>query len=376
MMSAPYGQMPQFGGVPGAMPMAPMGMAAAGGQATRHARRLYVGGAPPGTTEEHLRAFFQEQVERGTGDKGVHVVNVYLNHERRFAFVEFRSIPLATACLALDGVEMGGNQLRVRRPNDYNPAAVPPVSTPPIKLNLGKLDVVSNMVPDGPGKIFVGGLPYDLTETQVRELLEAFGKLKGLHLVSEPGMDHSKGYAFCEYADHSVTDVACQGLNGLAVGDKTLTVRRAMPRGGMGGGGGGMGGAASGSNMAPMMMGMHPALVPNPLAAYQPKRPQTPVIMLTNMVSASDVADDAEYADILDDVRQECAKFGNVRSVSIPRAGSAVGKVFVEFSSPEEGGVASKALAGRTFGPNTVGVEFIPPELYSARKFDEAATLA
>ena len=164
----------------------------------------------------------------------------------------------------------------------------------------------------------------------------------------------------------------------------------------MGGGGGGMGGAASGSNMAPMMMGMHPALVPNPLAAYQPKRPQTPVIMLTNMVSASDVADDAEYADILDDVRQECAKFGNVRSVSIPRAGSAVGKVrrascvpggdtlftlirlqvFVEFSSPEEGGVASKALAGRTFGPNTVGVEFIPPELYSARKFDEAATLA
>ena len=125
-----------------------MGMAAAGGQATRHARRLYVGGAPPGTTEEHLRAFFQEQVERGTGDKGVHVVNVYLNHERRFAFVEFRSIPLATACLALDGVEMGGNQLRVRRPNDYNPAAVPPVSTPPIKLNLGKLDVVSNMVPD------------------------------------------------------------------------------------------------------------------------------------------------------------------------------------------------------------------------------------
>ena len=39
------------------------------------------------------------------------------------------------------------------------------------------------------------------------------------------GATLSKGYAFCEYADLENTHVACQGLNGLQVGDKTLTVR-------------------------------------------------------------------------------------------------------------------------------------------------------
>jgi len=47
----------------------------------------------------------------------------------------------------------------------------------------------------------------------------------------------------------------------------------------------------------------------------------------------------------------------------------------VEFSLPEEAGVASKALAGQTFGGNTVGVEFAASELFSA-KFDEAAAPA
>ena len=38
---------------------------------------------------------------------------------------------------------------------------------------------------------------------------------------------NSKGYAFCVYQDLSVTDIACAALNGIKMGDKTLTVRRA-----------------------------------------------------------------------------------------------------------------------------------------------------
>lgn len=34
-------------------------------------------------------------------------------------------------------------------------------------------------------------------------------------------------YGFVVYADPSVTDIACQGLNGLKMGDRVLTVRRA-----------------------------------------------------------------------------------------------------------------------------------------------------
>ena len=34
-------------------------------------------------------------------------------------------------------------------------------------------------------------------------------------------------YGFVVYADPNVTDIACAGLNGLKMGDRTLTVRRA-----------------------------------------------------------------------------------------------------------------------------------------------------
>ncbi len=34
-------------------------------------------------------------------------------------------------------------------------------------------------------------------------------------------------YGFVVYADPAVTDIACAGLNGMRMGERTLTVRRA-----------------------------------------------------------------------------------------------------------------------------------------------------
>lgn len=75
-------------------------------QQTRHARRLYVGGIGD-ITEAELQQFFNETVSKilttplPPGTKPV--LSVYVNSERRFAFVEFISIELCTACMALDG---------------------------------------------------------------------------------------------------------------------------------------------------------------------------------------------------------------------------------------------------------------------------------
>lgn len=73
--------------------------------------------------------------------------------------------------------------------------------------------------------MFVGGLPYDLGEEDIKELLMAFGPLKSFHLPKEPSSNLSKGYAFCEYVDPATTNIACEGLNNLPIGDKVLTVR-------------------------------------------------------------------------------------------------------------------------------------------------------
>lgn len=121
--------------------------------------------------------------------------------------------------------------MKVRRPSDYNPslaAALGP-SQPNPNLNLGAVGLTPGSAGglEGPDRIFVGGLPYYFTEAQVRELLESFGPLRGFDLVKDRETGNSKGYAFCVYQDLSVTDIACAALNGIKMGDKTLTVRRA-----------------------------------------------------------------------------------------------------------------------------------------------------
>jgi splicing factor U2AF subunit len=68
--------------------------------------------------------------------------------------------------------------------------------------------LVSNIVLDSPYKIFIGGLPTHLTADQVKELLSSFGQLKAFNLVVDQNTGVSKGYAFCEYLDPSLTDQA------------------------------------------------------------------------------------------------------------------------------------------------------------------------
>lgn len=46
-----------------------------------------------------------------------------------------------------------------------------PRSGPIPKLNLSVLGIVSSTVPDSDNKVFIGGLPYNLTEDQVRRVL-------------------------------------------------------------------------------------------------------------------------------------------------------------------------------------------------------------
>ena len=55
----------------------------------------------------------------------------------------------------------------------------------------------------------------------------------------------------------------------------------------------------------------------------------TRVVVLTNMVTVSELEDDDEFDDIVADVREECTRFGVVKSVTIPRKGHGVGRVRV-----------------------------------------------
>jgi splicing factor U2AF subunit len=183
-------------------------------------------------SEVDISTYFNEVIARAIAPARLDappVLSVYINREKCFAFVELTSIELTTACCQLDGIQYSGCQppatLRIRRPNDYMPNSLPPNIPPPPVFNMAALGIISTTVADGPNKVFIGGLPYHLTEDNVKELLSAFGALKSFHLVKEAGASQSKGYGFCEYVDSKNTQQAVNGLNGMSIGDKTLTVR-------------------------------------------------------------------------------------------------------------------------------------------------------
>ncbi|XBI29545.1 hypothetical protein VPH35_053510 [Triticum aestivum] len=127
---------------PGMIPsMAPNINLPALGQVTTTARRVYVGGIPPIANEQTVAQFFNQvmaAIKGNTSGLGNAVVNVHLNNEKKFAFVEMRSVEEASNAMALDGIMFEGARVKVRRPTDYNPsqaAALGP-SQPNPNLNL------------------------------------------------------------------------------------------------------------------------------------------------------------------------------------------------------------------------------------------------
>lgn len=360
-------------------------LAAAANSIPKQARKIYAGNLPNIISEDEIGHFFTQVMLTACSNlqPGNPVVSVHLNLEKKFAFVEFRTPEEATAAIDLDGVAFKGSLLKVRRPSDYTPATnvLPPNLAP--RIDLSKLGVISTQVADGPNKVFCGGLPYDLNEEQIKELVSSFGKLKSFHLVRDKDSILSKGYCFFEYEDVNVTDVACQTLNDMTIGDRKLTVRRAQTKGNVPPMGlpTGMPFPPMGVPNAAASYGAVPALIPlsapsnfdistNPFE--NPHMLQTPsrILCLLSMVDPSELHDDQEYQDIMDDISDECSRFGRVLRVYIPRpspmgAPPGVGKVWVEFGSIDQCSVAKKNLEGRKFADRSVIASFYPESHYS-----------
>ncbi|KAL5204465.1 hypothetical protein ABZP36_009336 [Zizania latifolia] len=341
-------------------------------QATRHARRVYVGGLPP-TANEHTVAVFFNQVMAAIGGNtagpGDAVLNVYINHDKKFAFVEMRSVEEASNAMALDGIMLEGAPVKVRRPTDYNPslaAALGP-SQPNPNLNLAAVGLTPGSAGglEGPDRIFVGGLPYYFTEAQVRELLESFGPLRGFDLVKDRETGNSKGYAFCIYEDLKVTDIACAALNGVKMGDKTLTVRRAN-----------QGASQPRPEQENILLQAQQQVQMQRLMYQVGGALPTKVVCLTQVVSADELRDDEEYEDIVQDMREEGGKYGNLVKVVIPRPDpsgapvAGVGRVFLEFADTESSSKAKNGMHGRRFANNQVVAVFYAENKFAEGQYD------
>ncbi|KDQ26791.1 hypothetical protein PLEOSDRAFT_1066084 [Pleurotus ostreatus PC15] len=345
-------QIPPILGIPGLpppMPVQTFGMGiGVNPNLSRQSRRLYIGSITPDITEQNLADFFNSkmiEMSIGTGGPGNPVLAVQCNYEKNYAFVEFRSAEDATAAMAFDGIIFINGPLKIRRPKDYGGIDM---SSPSVHVP----GVVSTNVPDSINKVFVGGLPVYLNEEQVMELLKTFGELKAFNLVRENGSGPSKGFAFFEYVDPNVTDVAIQALNGMELGDRYLVVQRASV------------GAKPGTpGMIPNLPYDQFPEIPRPIMpAGESNGQDARILLMLNMVTSDDLIDDGEYGDLYEDVKEECSKFGPVEDLRIPRPikrdkadeAAGVGRVYVKYYDAESANKGLKSLAGRSFAGRSI----------------------
>lgn len=366
----------------GNVPIAP-------GQQTRHARRLYVGNLPARVDEEQIRRYFEDIVDKALTEPlpggGSPVLSVYLNRDRRFGFVEFATIELTTACMALDGIDFYGNLVRIRRPNDYAPESLPedtrdkaaPLNLQALsdKLRVPVQDIIATLP-----KLYIANIPPQMTEQALQEIFEPFGELQGVK-IGRDAMGQSKGIALVQYKDTSQHNAVVENMNGLEVGDMRLQVSHAsvpqqeeiLPTAGMGttAGSGSRGAAA-----AAALVGMNDTPANPPVGqghggaaavsalfgeSAQPQSQTsspTRVLKLGNMITEQDLSSEEEYRDIYEDIRAECAQYGKLNKLVLPREGPGKCSAFLEYSTPQEAQEARNNINGRTFGGQLVSADF------------------
>uniref|UniRef100_A0AAY4D9I7 RRM domain-containing protein n=1 Tax=Denticeps clupeoides TaxID=299321 RepID=A0AAY4D9I7_9TELE len=197
-------------------------------------RKLFIGGLSFETTDESLRAHFEQW---GTLTDCVVMRDSETKRSRGFGFVTYSSVKEVDAAMSA-------------RPHKVDGRAVEP------KRAVSREDSCKPGAHTAVKKIFVGGIKEDTEEHHLRDYFTQFGKIEAVNIMTEKNSDKRRGFAFITFDDHDAVDrIVIQKYH--TVNGHNCEVRKALsreemnrvgmnPRGGYGGGGPGYGGGNRG----------------------------------------------------------------------------------------------------------------------------------
>jgi RNA recognition motif-containing protein len=100
--------------------------------------------------------------------------------------------------------------------------------------------------------LFVGSLPFRLTEAELREIFEEYGEVSSAKIITDKISGRSKGFGFVEMPDDEAAKKAIETLNGSEVEGRAIVVNKAEDKperkSGFGGGGSHGGGGYGGGD--------------------------------------------------------------------------------------------------------------------------------
>ena len=91
-------------------------------------------------------------------------------------------------------------------------------------------------------KLYIGNLPYSVTETALREMFTPVGVVDSVSIITDRDTGQPKGFAFVEMTDDVAAKQAISQINGKTLDNRSITVAEARPQVQRSGGGGSRGG--------------------------------------------------------------------------------------------------------------------------------------
>ncbi len=95
-------------------------------------------------------------------------------------------------------------------------------------------------------RLFVGNLPFSITQDTLRAAFAEFGEIEDLHVATDRETGQPRGFAFITMGSAQAAATAMEKMNGTVIEGRPLRVNEAEERPRRSGGGGGGGGFAGG----------------------------------------------------------------------------------------------------------------------------------
>ena len=78
--------------------------------------------------------------------------------------------------------------------------------------------------------MYVGNLSYNVKESDLRQVMDEYGVVESVKLITDRETRRSKGFAFVEMPESSEASNAIKELNGAEYAGRPMVVKEALPR--------------------------------------------------------------------------------------------------------------------------------------------------
>ncbi|KAF9427054.1 hypothetical protein BGZ94_005547 [Podila epigama] len=326
-------------------------------------------------------------------------------------YVEFYDEESVAKAIALTGQKILGipviakhtesekNRLALQAANASQEAAATKPAAPAVNADMAQ------------HRLYIGSVNFDLTEDDLKQVLEPFGPIEFVKLHRDPETGKSKGFAFVQYQKAEDAKQALSRLNGYELAGRTIKVGLVTEKGSQNQNNGfhsQYNGAIDNSisiddsdtagytltnlSRADLMQKLARGdvslgAIPTPPSSASgaaastpgvvPAR-QLPVVMpsrsvlLKNMFTEEDKNEPEWAKELEEDVKEEAEKCGTVVHIHVEQ--ESVGEIYLKFDSVQSATKAVQSLGGRFFAGRQIVAAYLPEMLYNVR-FPRAANL-